>query len=66
MKKLKINREVTQDECPWMEEPLEAGTVVFEYLGYTYGCISPNGMAVTFASGETPFFEIPMDALTEI
>lgn len=65
-KKFKINRRITQKECPCMEEPLEAGTVVFEYLGYTYGCISQSGIPCTIAPDKTPFFEIPANALSEI
>jgi len=66
MTKFKINRKVTQEECPWLEETFEIGQIVFEYFGYTYGCVSPSGIPVTFALNETPFFEIPADALTEI
>lgn len=66
MKKFKINRKVTQEECPWLEETFEIDTIVFEYCGCTYGCISPNGVPVTFAPNETPFSEIPKNALAEI
>ena len=66
MSKFKINRKVTQDECSWLDEDFEIGQIVFEYFGCTYGCISSSGLPVTFAPDETPFFEIPADALTEM
>lgn len=58
-----LNRKVTRKECPWLERDLLMGEEVFEYTGYTYGCIG-TGKAVTFEEGKTPFFEVPRDALT--
>ena len=40
--------------------------IVFGYSGYSYGCISPSGIACCEKAGETPFFEIPGDALKRI
>jgi hypothetical protein len=62
MKKYIVTREVTVQECPWLTKNMEAGTVVYHYFGPTYGCIS-DGTAVTFEPNETPFFELPDDAL---
>ena len=66
MTKFKTNRKITQVECSWLEETIEAGQIVFEYSGHTYDCVSPSGIPVTFAPNQTPFFEIPADALTKI
>jgi len=59
-----LNRDVTVKECPWLDSDLPKGTLVHEYDGCTYGCISYRGVAVTLIKDETPFFEIPNDALT--
>lgn len=62
-KVLTLKRAVTQKECPWLDEDLPAGTQVWDYHRYTYGCISTKGMAVSAKMAETPFFEIPRDAV---
>ena len=62
-KVLRLKRNVTQRECPWLDRDLPAGTPVFTYYGPTYGVVSPNGIAVTVKAAESPFFEIPADAL---
>jgi len=62
--KLYLTRDVTKEECYWLEEDIKAGTVVYEFHGHTYGCISPSGMAVTYSEeGDNPFFELPHDSL---
>lgn len=58
-----LNRDVTKKECPWLDRTLRHGEEVFAYDGCTYGCIA-SGVAVTFKEGQTPFFEVPRDALT--
>ena len=61
-----LNRDVTKKECPWLDEDLKGGTVVYKFYGATYGCIGPGGVAVTFHSdGDIPFFEVPYNALTK-
>lgn len=65
MDKLKVTRKVTQEECDWLDEDIEEGTVVYEYSGCTYGCCG-DGRPVTMEPGQTPFFEMPEDALEEI
>lgn len=60
---LVLNRDVTVEECPWLDADLIAGTVVWSYDGYTYGCVRPSGIAVTAKAAETPFFEVPEDAI---
>lgn len=59
-----ITRDVTPEECPWLPQTLHAGTEVFRYYGYDYGCVSPNGVPVTLeAQDELPFYEVPRDAV---
>lgn len=60
---MKTLRDITTEECDWLHEDIKAGTAVYEYTGTTYGCISPFGIAVTMADGQTPFFELPCDAV---
>lgn len=62
-KVVRLKRAVTQAECPWLDRDLPAGTPVFTYLGPTYGVVTPKGVAVTMKVAETPFFEIPADAI---
>lgn len=59
----RTTREVSED---WISMPIPVGTVLYEYVGATYGCISPAGIACSVYEGETPFMEIPIDALEEI
>src|SRR5262245_42290128 len=50
-RKLKVVRNVTRAECPWLDHDVPAGLIVWEYLGPTYGLkryedlifVSPNG-----------------------
>jgi hypothetical protein len=58
-----IIRDLSIDECFWLEEPIPKGTIVFEFNGNTYGCISPNGIAVSMKPNENPFFEVPLSAI---
>lgn len=60
-----LNRDVTQEECSWLDRDFKEGERVFRYSGPTYGCISGGGEACCEVEGETPFFELPMNALTE-
>ena len=61
MKSFILGRDVTKKECPWLERTIRFGEVVHEYTGHTYGCVGA-GIACSF-DGETPFFELPRDAL---
>ncbi len=60
-----LTRDVTQEECPWLGRDFKKGETVFEYLQYTYGCISPSGKAFTEVFDETPFFELPIDSVDQ-
>ena len=63
--RLILVRDVSVNECPWLERPFKKGEVVFFYDRPTYGCISEKGVAVTEVENKTPFFELPMSALAE-
>ena len=60
---LVLTRDVTINECPWLDYDLPEGTQLWSYDGHTYGCVSSKGLAVTAKAAETPFFEIPQDAV---
>ncbi|TGP29083.1 hypothetical protein EN828_10290 [Mesorhizobium sp. M2D.F.Ca.ET.185.01.1.1] len=60
--KFKLTRDVTRDECLWLDADIAAGTIVYSYSGYTYGCIGPGGRAVTLER-DGPFVELPRNAL---
>lgn len=61
-----MTRDVTTDECPWLDADIPAGTILYKYWGYTYGCVSPAGIALTREQSEPPFFEVPRDAIAEV
>jgi hypothetical protein len=61
---LKLTRTVTPDECSWLDRTYFKNEVVYKFGGCTYGCISPNGIACS-EDGETPFFELPINAVKE-
>jgi hypothetical protein len=66
MTKVRLIRDVTLDECPWLKdhspESFVTGAEFYIYEGYTYGCIGPNGKAVCFEPNKNPFLEIPSDS----
>lgn len=61
-----LSRDVTPDECPWLKRTYKKGVRVYLYNGYTFGCVSPTGTAVTIHNNERPFFELPTDALSTL
>lgn len=63
--KYKITRNLTQDECPWLDEKIGQGSTMYSFHGCTYGSIG-DGVALTFdSSGGNPFIEIPFDAIVK-
>lgn len=65
MSELITTRLVTMEECPWLDDDVEQGTVVHRYSGVTYGVIGPDGVAVTLQPHKLPFFELPRAALSK-
>lgn len=65
MNKLVVTRAVDQIECPWLGEPVEAGTTVYRFGKNTYDCVDyRTGVAVTLKEdGDYPFFELPKTAV---
>ena len=62
--KLHVTRNVTKEECPWLERTVTKGEPVYRFYGCTYGCIGA-GVAVSYQDGKTPFFELPRDTVSE-
>ena len=62
-KQIKLNRDLSPTDFPWLSRPYIKGEIVYLYNGVTYGCIGHNGIAVSEVENETPFFEIPRDAV---
>lgn len=61
-------RDVTKDECRWLDRDMKRGEKFRVYKGPTYGAISKAGVAVQEAAAgemgdEGPFIELPADAL---
>jgi len=66
MRKYISIRKITKDECPWLTKSIEKNAILYEYDGYTYGCITPLGIAITRKFNEFPFLEVPKSAIEEI
>lgn len=66
MEIFEVTRDVTKDECFWLEKTIKQGTLVYKYNGYTYGCISYSGIAVTLKENKLPFIEIPCNAIVAL
>ena len=60
----KINIFLSQKVYTSLPKDLEEGVAIYEYMGQTFGCVSPNGIAVCLKPGEYPFFEVPSHAIT--
>jgi hypothetical protein len=67
-----VTRNVTDEECDWLPFDLEEDMILRPFYGYTYGCISPTGVAVQPSQewldehngyADTYFFEVPRDAV---
>ena len=59
----KLSRDLLMEDHPWLKKDLRGGHQVYRFSGYTYGVISPGGVAVSEEPGENPFFEVPHDAV---
>jgi len=64
-KRFKVARDVTAAECPWLDDDIRAGTIVFEYRGPTYGLKGHEGLIFVSFDGGTPFFEFPLNCLVD-
>lgn len=61
--RLRLTRDVTREECDWLDRDYRAGEIVWDYLGHTYGCCTDSGRAVSQEPDTPPFFELPEEAL---
>lgn len=57
----KLNRDVTKNECFWLDKNYKNGTPV-KICTETYGCVSENGYGV-YLEGNDFFLEIPKNAI---
>ena len=66
-KPLRVTRDVTPEECNWLDGTVAEGTTVYPCYKPTYGCINGlEGRAVTLdPDGGYPFFQMPYSALEE-
>lgn len=64
-REVRVTRDVPADEN-YSGRDVRAGEKLYIYDGYTYGCISYEGVALSERPGETPFFEFPYDAIEEV
>jgi hypothetical protein len=62
-KVLITTRLISREECPWLDEDILAGTTLWSWDGGVYECVGLGGVAVTAKAAETPFFEVPEDAV---
>lgn len=54
---------VTRDVVASNGVEYHEGHLLWPYNHWTYGSISPAGVAVSEQMGEIPFFEVPVDAV---
>ena len=66
IQKYKLKRDVTVEECNWLDRDFREGEIVYDYPYCTYGCVSPMGVACTEKESETPFFELPKNSIEEV
>ncbi|OGZ06880.1 MAG: hypothetical protein A2942_00475 [Candidatus Lloydbacteria bacterium RIFCSPLOWO2_01_FULL_50_20] len=52
-----------QEKYPWLHKTWKRGKCVFRYHGYTYGCISDGGIAVTERGNKGPSYEVPENSV---
>jgi hypothetical protein len=58
-----LTRDVNQSECDWLERDFPYGEIVYRYFGDTDGEISSTGFAFSLEKGQTPYFELPINAV---
>lgn len=63
-KRYRLTRDVTPDECRWLDRVVPRGAVVWECKRFAYGVIG-DGASVCWERGRRPAFELPWDALEE-
>ena len=62
-----VVRDVTIEECDWLQATIKKGSIVYKFYGATYGCIGPDWIAITLREdGKNPFLELPYSALKEL
>jgi hypothetical protein len=67
MPDVRVTRDVYPEECPWLTAPITKGALLWYCQKYDYGCVTPNGVAVTTQEDRGyPFFEMPRDSLEDI
>lgn len=68
MPNYEVTRDITTEECPWLDKPITKGTIVYKCWGYDYGSVDHRvGAFVTFnEEGKYPGFELPLTAIRRI
>lgn len=63
-----ITREVTQEECHWLEGGIQPGEYWYKCLGPDYGATNTNnGISLTRdPDGDYPGYEVPYTAIEEV
>jgi hypothetical protein len=58
-----IIRQVTKEECHWLDKTFNEGEIVYRYMGATYKCIGETGLAFALTAYKGPFFQLPKNAV---
>jgi hypothetical protein len=68
VKKYKLLRDLpAYSRGNYSGQPLPKNTELYECIYHTYGCITENGIALTFSpDGDYPFFEVQRDFVEKI
>ena len=63
-KKMKVVRNVTRTECPWLKQTIASGTVVYRYPASPYAKPQEDHVLVTLGA-EQPIFEMPENSVVD-
>ena len=64
-KRLMVVRDVSAADYPWLNGDVPAGTIVFEYLGPTYGLGQYEDLIFVSLEAGAPCFQLPRSSLEE-
>jgi len=58
-----LTRDVAMNESNLLKRDYLKGEIVYQYYGYPHGCTLKYGYGYTEVPNETPFFQLPHDAV---
>jgi hypothetical protein len=60
-----VNQFISKDHPDnYTNKDLNIGDIVYSFSGCTYGCISSDGIAISFEKDQNPFYEVRENWIT--